>query len=70
MKVYLCVTVGQEIDGRNVVVRIDSASANKTKVDEFLNTNKNSWVEKFQVPEGMVDMYFQRNAQEIEVSDV
>lgn len=70
MKIYLCVTVGQEIDGKNVVVRIDYASANKTKVDEFLSSNKSAWVEKFQVPEGVVDMFFQRNAQETEVLDV
>lgn len=69
MKIYLCITVGQELDGRNVIVRVDKASTNKSVVDQFLSTNKPTWVEKFQVPEGLVDMYFQRNGQEIEVED-
>lgn len=70
MKVYCAISIGQEINGSNVVLRIDKASVDKTKIDAYLNTNKPTWSEKFALPEGNVDMYFQRNAQEFEVEDV
>lgn len=68
-KVFLAISIGQEVDGRNVALRIDKASFDKNKINEFLATNKNSWVEKFRFPEGEVDCFFERHATETEVTD-
>lgn len=70
MKAYCSIVVGQEIDGKNIVVKIEKVSCNKTKIEHLVNTSKNVWQENFQVPEGTVPMYFQRNLQELEVEDV
>jgi len=68
MKVYCSIIVGQEIDGKNVVVRVEKASTDKAKIEE-MQSLKNPWTENFQVPDGNVKMFFQRNFQEIEVDD-
>jgi len=33
MKVYCSIIVGQEIDGKNVVVRVEKASTDKAKIE-------------------------------------
>lgn len=66
---YLAITVGQEINGRNVVVKIDKASFNKASVEQFLAQNKNSWNENFKFPEGEGPCFFERHAQEVGVED-
>jgi hypothetical protein len=66
---YLAITVGQEINGRNVVVKIDKASFNKASIEHFLSQNKNSWNENFKFPEGEVTCFFERHAQEVGVED-
>ena len=68
-KIYLAISLGQEVDGRNVALRVDMASLNKTKIEEFLNRNRNSWTEKFPFPEGEVNCFFERHATEVELSD-
>lgn len=68
MKVYCSIVVGQEIDGKNVVVKIEKASVDKSKI-EAMQSLKNPWTENFQVPDGNVKMLFQRNFQEFEVDD-
>jgi hypothetical protein len=70
MIAYASIVVGQEIDGKNLVVKIEKVSCDKSKIDGILATNKNSWVEQFDVPEGKVPMYFSRNPQEIFIEDV
>ncbi len=70
MIAYASIVVGQEIDGKNIVVKIEKVSCIKKKIEELIANQKNSWVEKFDVPEGNVPMYFTRNAQEIFVEDV
>jgi hypothetical protein len=70
MKVYASVVVGQEIDGRNVVVKIEKLTCDKSKIDQILTSGKNNWVENYAVPDGTVPMYFSRNPQEIELEDV
>jgi hypothetical protein len=70
MKAYASIVVGQEVDGRNLVVKIEKVSCDKTKIDEILASNRNNWVEQFDVPEGKVPMYFSRNPQEILIEDV
>lgn len=67
--VYLAVTVGQEVNGKNVIVRIDKASFSKEKIDGFLKQERNAWVEKHAFPEGEANCYFERHAQEVEVAD-
>lgn len=68
-KVFLAVTVGQEVNGKNVIVRIDKASFSKNKLDDFLRSEKNAWIEKHVFPEGEASCYFERHAQEVEVED-
>jgi hypothetical protein len=68
-KIYLAISVGQEVDGRNIALRVDKVSFNKNKINEFLLNNKNSWVEKFKFPEGEVNCFFERHATEVEVED-
>jgi hypothetical protein len=70
MKVYASVVVGQEIDGRNIVVKIEKLTADRSKIDAILAMGKNNWVTNYDVPEGSVPMYFSRNPQEIELEDV
>jgi hypothetical protein len=68
-QIYLAITVGQEVNGKNVVVRVDKASFSKTTIEDYLRTEKNSWVEKHTFPEGEASCYFERHAQEVEVID-
>jgi hypothetical protein len=70
MKAYCSIVVGQEIDGHNAVVKVERVSCDKSKIDEIVNKGQASWIENFEVPEGNVKMFFQRNAQEIEIEDV
>jgi|LakMenEpi03Aug12_release.lakeMendotaPanAssembly.Ray.scaffolds.fasta_scaffold260181_3 hypothetical protein len=70
MKVYASVVVGQEINGKNVIVKIEKLTSDKSKIDQLLNSGKNNWIENYDVPEGAVPMYFSRNPQEIELEDV
>lgn len=67
MKVYLCITVGQEIDGKNVVVRIDKASQKKEDIQTFIQSSRNPWTEAIEVPGGKVNFFCERNLQEVEV---
>jgi hypothetical protein len=69
MKAYCSIVVGQEIDGQNIVVKIEKISIDKSKIDALSNL-KNPWTEQTQVPNGTANMFFQRNFQEIEVEDV
>lgn len=68
-KIYICVTVAQEINGRNIQIRVDKASRNKSSIDAFLSSGNNSWVEKIKTPEGNVDFYCERHPQEVDLSD-
>jgi hypothetical protein len=70
MKAYASIIVGQEIDGKNLVIKFEKVSCKKEVIDEILAKNRNSWVEKHAVPEGVVPMYFSRNAQELVIDDV
>jgi hypothetical protein len=70
MKAYASIVVGQEVDGKNLVVKIEKVSCNKEVIENILKTSKNNWVEQFDVPEGKVPMYFSRNPQEILIEDV
>jgi len=69
MKVFLSTIVGQQIDGQNVIVKIEKASVDKSKIDTLLSL-KNPWTEEVDTPAGKAQMFFQRNFQEIEVEDV
>ena len=68
-KVYMCITVAQEINGRNIQIRVDKASKDKTVIDSYLSSSNNSWVEKMKTPEGNVDFYCERHPQEVEITD-
>lgn len=69
MKAYCSIVVGQEIDGQNVIVKIEKLSCDKSKIDS-LTSLKNPWTEQVQVLNGTANMFFQRNFQEVEVEDV
>jgi hypothetical protein len=69
MKVYLCITVGQELNGRNTVVRIDKASTKKEDVEQYISKNQSSWMEKIDVVGGKVDFFCERHPQEVEVEN-
>ena len=69
MKVYISTIVGQQIDGQNVIVKIEKASVDKSKIDAMASL-KNPWTEETDTPSGKANMLFQRNVQEIEVEDV
>jgi hypothetical protein len=70
MKAYMSIIVGQEIDGKNLVIKVEKVSCKKEVIDQLLTAGRNNWVERHKVPEGEVPMYFSRNAQEILVEDV
>lgn len=69
MKVFMCVTIAQEIDGKNLLVRFDKCSKTKQAVDNFIAQNKASWVEKIPVGQANLDFACERHPYEIEVED-
>jgi hypothetical protein len=69
MKAFLCLTVGQEINGRNVVVRVDKASNKKEDIENFIKGGQGTWLEKLDVPGGKVDFFCERHLHEIEVEN-
>ena len=66
MKVYIAITIGSEVNGKNMLVRVDKASSTKEKIDEFIKLNPTTWIEKYTFQEGSLDCYFQRQPYEIE----
>lgn len=69
MLIYAAITVGQEINGRNVVVRTDFASKNKSEVEDFLSKNKGSWTEFIDVENQKINFFCERHVQQIEVKE-
>lgn len=69
MKIYLCLTVAQEIDGKNLLIRFDKCSKNKKIVDDFIGANKAAWVEKIPVENTSKDFACERHPHEVEVED-
>lgn len=69
MKVYICLTVAQEIDGKNTLVKVDKASAKKESIDAFLSANKLLWVEKMPIQGGTADFACERHPYEFEVEE-
>ncbi len=69
MKIYLSITVGQEINGRNTIVKIDKASTKKDDIESSIKNGQGTWIEKFDVPGGKVDFFCERHLQEVEVEN-
>jgi hypothetical protein len=69
MKAFISITIGQEINGRNVVVKVDKACKDKEKIEEFIKTNKTMWNEFLEVPGGKVNFLCERHIHEIEVEE-
>jgi hypothetical protein len=69
MKIYLCITVGQEINGKNAVVKVDKASLKKEDIDQYVSKSQTTWVEKIEVLGGKVDFFCERHIQEVEVEN-
>lgn len=45
MKAYVALTVANEIDGRNTIVRADKATTDRTVLEEWLRTRQVTWRE-------------------------
>lgn len=69
MKIYMCITVGQEINGKNVVVKVDRASKAKEDIEIYVNKNPTTWTEKIPVPGGAVNFFCERHIHEVEVEE-
>lgn len=69
MKVYICLTVAQEVDGKNMFVRVDKASKHKDVVEKFLSEQKSSWVEKIKIADGEIGFACERHPHELEVEE-
>lgn len=69
MKIFICLTVAQELEGRNLFVRVDKASKSKEVVEKFISTQKNSWIEKIATPEGELSFACERHPHELELED-
>lgn len=70
MKIYICLTVAQEVDGKNLFVRVDKASKNKSNIDSFMSNEKASWVERIKIQNEDVSFVCERHPHEIEVEDL
>jgi len=84
MKAFVALTVANEIDGRNTVVRADKASAVRSQLEEWLKTRQLTWRETIRTgpqpqpglnvglqPQGAVmDCLCQTHIIEIEVEDI
>jgi hypothetical protein len=69
MKIFICLTVAQEVDGRNLFVRVDKTSKSKDVIEKFMSVEKLSWVEKITTPEGDLNFACERHPHELEVED-
>jgi len=70
MKIYACITVAQEIDGKNLMIRFDKVTTKKDDLEKYVANNKSAWVEKMGSPQGMIDFACERHPHEIEVEDL
>jgi hypothetical protein len=84
MKAFVALTVANEIDGHNTVVRADKASANRGKLEEWLRSRPPTWREQIrmgsppqqgfnmgvQPTQQVMDCLCQTNIIEIEVEDI
>jgi hypothetical protein len=66
MRAYVALTVANEIDGRNTIVRADKASTDRTVLEEWLRQRPNSWRETIRsgpAPQPGLNMGIQPQAQ-------
>lgn len=70
MKIFICLTVAQEIDGKNLFVRVDKASKNKNVIDSFMSNEKASWIEKIKTQNEDVSFVCERHPHELEIEDL
>jgi len=69
MKIFMCIVVGQEVNGKNVIVRVDRASKSKEDIEFFISKNPATWTEKMNVAGGTVNFFCERHAHEVEVEE-
>lgn len=84
MKAYIALTVANEIDGHNTVVRADKASAVRDNLESWLRMQQPTWRETIrsgpppqtglnvglQPPVAVMDCLCQRNIIEVEIEDI
>ncbi len=83
MKAFVALTVANEIDGQNTVVRADKASTQRSKIEEWLRGRQPTWREQIRIgtppqqgynmgiqpPLQVMDCVCQTHIIEIEVED-
>jgi len=69
MKVYLAIVVGQELDGRNLVVKVEKVTSKKEEIEQLIQKGPNNWVANHETPDGSFPMYFSRNPYEAELEN-
>lgn len=67
MKAYIALTVANEIDGNNTVVRVDKASTNRASLEEWASQRNASWREKIKNQNMVLDCVCQMNIIEVEI---
>jgi hypothetical protein len=67
MQVYISLVVGQEINGSNIMVKIEKASTKRDTIEQFIKGKQNPWNESQQLNGANVSFLMERNLQEIEV---
>jgi hypothetical protein len=67
MQIYISLAVGQEVNGANVMVKVEKASTNKSSIEKFISGKQNPWTESQQFNNTNVMFFMERHLQEIEV---
>jgi hypothetical protein len=67
MQIYISLAVGQEVNGANVMVKVEKASTNKSSIEKFISGKQNPWTESQQLNNTNVMFFMERHLQEIEV---
>jgi hypothetical protein len=67
MQIYMSLTVGQEVNGVNVMVKVEKASTNKALIEKFISGKQNPWTESHPLNGANLMFFMERHLQEIEV---
>lgn len=69
LKSYIVVNVGNEIDGRLTVIKIEKAYRNIASAEKYINSVAKVYSEPIKISDQTIVCLFERNVHEVEIED-
>jgi hypothetical protein len=69
LKAYIVVNVGNEIDGRLTVVKIEKSFSSTESAQKYMNSVPRVYSEPLKTKDQTINCLFERNVHEVEIED-